>query len=195
MARKGRDWSPRGPEGIPLPFESGDIIIPGDLTYPEKALEVLKILGGGFFEASPVGGGFVMKFGPVQMEKYKFRKVLQDEMVMPWRRGKFSMDFLGDTTIPGWTTGDVWNGWATPFFEKKEAEQVMKASADLYKEIKEKFKWSYNAKKDMFIFQSEHDEEPDRTKGSEIPTPEGMKTVYGIGAYSWTWQEEEQEEE
>lgn len=197
MARKGREWSPRGPEGIPLPFSKGDVIIPHGKTYPDHALEVYEVLERGEFRASPVGGGSVMRFGPAQMEKYRFRRVMPEEMVLPWRRGKFWMDFLGKN-YPGWTTGDLWNGWATPYFEKKAATAIFKESVKAYKEMgeaykgpKEEFKWSYDEKKDVFTFQGPHDEEPEPVKGGEIVTTEGVKNVYGIGAYSWTWTEED----
>lgn len=188
--RKGRDWSPRGPEGIPFPFEKGQIIVPEHLQYPEGALEVYEVLEKGSFKVFPVGGGSVMTFGPKQMEKYKFRRVTQDELDVPWRRGRFSIGFVDDRILEGWTTGELWNGWATPYFEKNEAVEIMKESKKLHQEVHQKFKWSYDAKKDFFKYQSENDEEPEKVSGMQIMTPEGLKTVYGIGAYSWTWQEE-----
>jgi hypothetical protein len=184
-----REWSPRGPKGIKYSFQKGDVIIPEDSVYPERALEILEMLPEGEFRAVPIGGGFVLRFGPEQMAKYRFRKVQMEEMDPPWRRGTFWMDALGELELDGWTTGNEWNGWATPVFEKKAAEAILKETAKMYKEIGEKFKWSYSAKTDTFTHQSEHDEEPEKAKGAVIETAEGPKKVYGIGTGFWTWSE------
>lgn len=184
-----REWSPRGPKGIKYSFEKGDVIIPEDDVYPKRALEVIEMLPEGVFRAVPIGGGFVLKFGPEQAAKYRFRKVLEAEKTPPWRRGKFWMDALGDLVVDGWTTGEEWNGWATPVFEKKEAKAVLKETAKMYRELGENFQWFYNAHTDTFRHKSVHDEEPEKAKGFMIETPEGPVTVYAIGTGIWTWSE------
>lgn len=192
MARKGREWSPRGPSGIHAPFAKGNVIIPQGKTYPDMALEVLEVLDKNHFEVTPVGGGHVMIFGPVQIEKYKLRLVTPEEMEPRWRKGIFWMDFL-EREYPGWTSGDLWNGWATPFFERKVAEAVLRESQKAFGEISQEYEWSYDPKTDLFKFKSESDEEADKVRGEWIETPEGRK-LYGLGAYSWTWSEKESEE-
>lgn len=184
MARPGKEWSPRE---TPVPFRKGNVIVPEGGKYPEDALEVIEVVDDRTFRAAPVGGGSVYKFGPRQTAKYRFRFVQPDEMKAKWRKGRFSMDFLGDKSVEGWTTGDLWNGWATPFFEKEAAEEVLREAAETYAEMGETYKWGFDPEGDAFTFQSPHDEEPDRVKGERITTPDGRKKVYGIGAYSWTW--------
>jgi hypothetical protein len=184
-----REWSPRGPKGIKYSFQKGDVIIPEDKIYPEMALEVTEMLPNGEFRAVPVGGGFVLRFGPEKMAKYRFRRVPASEMQPQWRRGKFWIEGLGLPELEGWTTGELWNGWATPVFEKREAEIVLKQTDEMYFGMGEKFKWSYNTKTDTFTHQSEHDEELIKNQGAMIQTPEGPKKVYAIGTSFWTWSE------
>lgn len=40
----------------------------------------------------------------------------------------FVIDSIPDAIFTGFTDGDDWNGWACPYFEKSEAECVLKAS-------------------------------------------------------------------
>jgi len=184
-----REWSPRGPKGIKYSFQKGDVIIPEDKIYPEMALEVTEMLPNGEFRAVPVGGGFVLRFGPEKMAKYRFRRVPESEMHPSWRRGTFWMDALEGFEVEGWTTGELWNGWSTPVFEKREAEAVLQETAKMYKQIGGKFKWGYSAKTDTFSHRSEHDEEPIKNQGDMIQTPEGLRKVYAIGTSFWTWSE------
>lgn len=187
MARPGKEWSPRGKT---VPFRKGDVIVPEGGKYPEDALEVIEAVKGRTFRAAPLGGGPVYNFGPEHVAKYGFRAVRPDEMKAEWRKGRFSMDFMGEKSAEGWTTGELWNGWATPFFEKGDAEAVLRELAGTYAEMGETYRWGYDPEGDAFSSQSPHDEEPERTEGEWIMTPEGRKRVYGIGAYSWTWNED-----
>lgn len=108
----------------------------------------------------------------------------------------------------GYTSGRLWNGWATPYFELEEAKRVVEdfnKCAEypiLYDEgigqffIAEPIDETKEFKKfttleefialgsDMWEFGIE-----DKWIGEDIHTSGGIKKLYGIGAYSWVWDE------
>ena len=84
----------------------------------------------------------------------------------------------------GYTSGKLWNGWATPYFEKEEAIRVMhdyNSSRDVSEHM------SYDEENDMFIAWCEGYNDYEYWTGEDIRTTEGIKHLYGIGAYSWIW--------
>jgi hypothetical protein len=84
----------------------------------------------------------------------------------------------------GYTTGKLWNGWATPYFEKEEAIRV----AEGFNECAEN-PIEYDEIYDQFYILDKETTELEKWEGIEIQTAEGFKHVYGIGAYSWVWDE------
>lgn len=86
----------------------------------------------------------------------------------------------------GYTKGDDWNGWATPFFEKAEADKV----AEGFNECAE-FPMQYDEVYDQFYILDTEADELEKWEGNDYPTTEGIKHLYGIGAYCWVWDEEE----
>jgi len=98
-------------------------------------------------------------------------------------------DFLRAT---GWTQGERWNGWQCPRFEKAEALKVMaQFSAE---DLNNGDTLTYDEANDRFVLtQGDYpDEEPEYFDGVEIETAQGEKVVYAIGAWSWTWDAEEE---
>lgn len=93
--------------------------------------------------------------------------------------------FTIDGFVPayiGFTDGYLWNGWATPYFEVTEALQVM---ADYNKDTGNPM-W-YDEITDTFrIAETEYTSEGN-WKGEDFQTEEGIKHLYGIGAYCWVW--------
>lgn len=83
----------------------------------------------------------------------------------------------------GYTEGKRWNGWATPYFEVAEAILIMEEfnkdaeSPMQYDEVYDQFYILYT------------DGELETWKGKNYQTEEGMKHLYGIGAYSWVWED------
>lgn len=83
----------------------------------------------------------------------------------------------------GYTNGDRWNGWATPYFTLEEAQKIQvefSRGTDcpmLYDVTKDEFRIQYD------------DDEPYIWKGEDIQTVDGIKHLYGIGAYSHIWDE------
>ena len=84
----------------------------------------------------------------------------------------------------GYTSGRLWNGWATPYFEKAEADKVMEE----FNKCAE-FPMQYDEVYDQFYILDPEVEELEKWEGNDVPTPDGIKHLYGIGAYAWIWDE------
>lgn len=91
----------------------------------------------------------------------------------PAVKGIFSLDAIEDKKFNGYTFGDDWNGWATPYFERPEANLIMEALGGTYKDGKYLFDDGYGGEEE---YQKE-----------TIDTVDGPKEVFAIGAYNWTW--------
>ena len=93
----------------------------------------------------------------------------------------FTIDGIAPAYI-GYTSGRLWNGWATPFFEKNEALRVMQ---DYNKDTGNPMQ--YDEATDSFrVAETEYTDEEVWT-GKNINTDDGVKHLYGIGAYCWVW--------
>jgi hypothetical protein len=88
--------------------------------------------------------------------------------------------------LPGWTRGERWNGWACPRFEKTEALALI-----AYQNTFEQQRAWYDEATDTFFLSVEGD--TDEWKGEPLETPEGVITVYAIGAWAWIWDAAEPE--
>ena len=84
----------------------------------------------------------------------------------------------------GYTNGDRWNGWATPYFTYEEAQKLQ---AEFNQG--DGLRMFYDCQADKFILQYEDDDEPYVWKGEDIQTVDGTLHLYGIGAYSHIWDE------
>ena len=84
----------------------------------------------------------------------------------------------------GYTSGRLWNGWATPYFEIAEAKRV----AEDFNKCAE-YPMQYDEIYDQFYILDTETTELETWKGEDIQTTEGIKHLYGIGAYSWVWDE------
>lgn len=89
----------------------------------------------------------------------------------------------GGPVYTGYTNGDRWNGWATPYFTFEEAQKIQAEFSRgtdcpmLYDVMKDEFRIQYD------------DDEPYIWEGEDIITVDGIKHLYGIGAYSHIWDE------
>ena len=93
--------------------------------------------------------------------------------------------FTIDGIVPayiGYTDGTLWNGWATPYFEKSEALRVMEE----YNKNTESPIF-YNEEYDTFYHFGTDSYSGEMWKGEKCQTEEGIKVLYGIGAYCWVW--------
>jgi hypothetical protein len=84
----------------------------------------------------------------------------------------------------GYTNGDDWNGWATPYFEIDEALAIMEE----YNAEDHDFPIVYNEETDTFTVEEMGGFDGTYWKGINCHTEEGIKHLYGIGAYSWIWE-------
>ncbi len=84
----------------------------------------------------------------------------------------------------GYTSGRLWNGWATPYFEKEEAIRV----AEEFNKCAE-YPMQYDDVYDQFYILDMETKELEKWEGIDYHTAEGIKHLYGIGAYSWVWDE------
>jgi len=96
----------------------------------------------------------------------------------------------------GWTAGARWNGWATPYFPKCEADNLSQDMSALFDNTKTFMR--YNKEMDQYEFfdaAAYATPEPNNLEiwpGQDILTPYGaVCRVYPIGAGSWIWSESE----
>ena len=94
----------------------------------------------------------------------------------------FTIDGFDHVYI-GYTSGRRWNGWATPHFEFAEALEVMHE----YNECSDEILMEYDKMYDQFYKLDKDSGELETWKGEYYNTTEGIKHFYGIGAYSWVW--------
>lgn len=96
----------------------------------------------------------------------------------------FTIDGIAPAYI-GFTSGRLWNGWATPFFEVNEALAVME---DFNKNAENPMQYDERFDRFIVIDSEGLQYEPlEEWKGKNIQTDEGIKHLYGIGAYCWVW--------
>ena len=99
------------------------------------------------------------------------------------RKAVFTIDCFPKAYI-GYTSGRLWNGWATPYFEKDEAIRVAEGNNETAE-----FPMQYDEVYDQFYILDTETGDLETWKGEDIRTTEGIKHLYGIGAYSWIWDE------
>lgn len=112
----------------------------------------------------------------------------------PLRPIAVQLDGLDDRTespiwFPALTRGELWNGFATPYFEWKAANEIVAA-------FNEKTRLaggtgtqaSYDGFKDAFVFIDEEGER-EEFKGQVI----GARKLYPIGAWFWAWTSKDSE--
>lgn len=93
----------------------------------------------------------------------------------------FTIDGFNGAFI-GYTDNSRWNGWATPYFEKAEALEVMKE----YNECAESPIF-YNEEYDTFYHFGTDSFSGEMWRGENYATDDGIRHLYSIGAYSWIW--------
>ena len=116
---------------------------------------------------------------------------------MEMRKTRFGID-SNDGEFVGYTTGYLWNGWATPYFTKEVADEILKINNQVYISYgmdKEGYYAVYNAEKDQYEFYEPNYDGPYTVEGEDRETVDGKLHLYGIGAYCWIWDELEEEPE
>jgi hypothetical protein len=92
------------------------------------------------------------------------------------RPSHFQTDATSGQTLPGYTDGRDWNGWARPYFTHEVGFQIVEALLPLQNAY-------YDARADEFVFESPDGEE-ERFGAVEV---DGEK-LFPIGAGAWIWE-------
>ena len=99
----------------------------------------------------------------------------------------------GDPIFDAWTYGYHWNGFATPIFNRENADRIAAMNAAILAENPDNQEIV-----DRITYEPEHDRyrtenpawdlsEPEYVKGHYAP--EAGENLYAIGTYGWTWEE------
>ena len=122
-----------------------------------------------------------------------------DEITSPrrervFRPGHFALD-IGLGPYAGYTDGDGWNGWATPYFEHAVAKRIAGdyvRTPELVRvpEVERgDYRAAFDETEDAFLFYDPvNEEETSYAARSIIVDGRGVK-VYPIGTHEWTWEE------
>lgn len=116
---------------------------------------------------------------------------------MEMRKSRFGID-TNEEEFVGYTTGALWNGWATPYFTKEVADEILAIQNQSFVENgmdKDGYYAVYNAEKDQYEFYDPDLDEPEVFEGEDCETVDGELHLYGIGAYCWIWDDIEEEKE
>lgn len=137
-------------------------------------VEVLWTSTGDIVEFSAQGGGFVQK-----APRAEFEKRFKPAAPLAFSLQAVSAEWLpDDLTLPAYTNGQRWNGWAMPYFPAETAHALLEYMPDL----------RYDASQDAFVSKSDGGE----SQGDVFPAQELLVNgkpvkVYAVGAGSWCW--------
>lgn len=89
----------------------------------------------------------------------------------------------GEIRYPGYTRGELWNGWACPRFTKEVGLQIAKDTAI------EDYYLVFDEEHDRFVYHDcNYDQvEYETFEGEDIVVDTEVIHVYPIGAWSWIW--------
>lgn len=104
-------------------------------------------------------------------------------MQQTMRRATFGADWMNGT-LPGYTDGKTWNGWAMPFFEFETAKKILADMGEDESVLR------YDPDQDAFIYTNHYWPDEPNIYGSSFIEIEGRTLkVYGLGAGFWCWDE------
>lgn len=103
-------------------------------------------------------------------------------MDFEYTQAEFVVDGLTEKFV-GWTNGQTWNGFSCPLFEEDEADKIIAALT--VSESGTTFSKSADC---INMVEAEYLDEPVAFSSKRIETQSGVKTVFGLGAFMWTWQ-------
>jgi hypothetical protein len=88
---------------------------------------------------------------------------------MEMRKTRFGID-TNEEEFVGYTTGALWNGWATPYFTKEVADEILAIQNQSYidnKMDKDGYYAIYNAEKDQYEFHEPDLDSPEVFEGED----------------------------
>ena len=125
-------------------------------------------------EFSAQGGGFVHKVARAEFEK-RFKPAAQPLYSLQAVSAEWLPD---DLTLPAYTNGQRWNGWALPYFPAEAAHALLEHMPDL----------RYDASQDAFVSKAVDGESQDDVFPAQELLVNGKSIkVYAVGAGSWCW--------
>lgn len=126
-------------------------------------------------EFSPQGGGPVHK-----MPRVEFERRFKPAALPAYSLVGICADWLpDDVTVPAYSNGRRWNGWAMPYFSIEAAQSLLKLMPEL----------RYDSARDAFIMKAYDDEAEDEVFLVETLVIDGQPIkTYAIGAGSWCWE-------
>ncbi len=170
-------------------FEKDDVVIPRqylkDKDWRASTIVVVEQEWDGTLIAFPSAGGFRLRIPADKVEEFDFIKVPQEMLERsPFHKARFTADWMPEgKSYVGWTTGQLWNGWGMPSFEKVVADEVV---ADL-----DGWKVTFDPEKDQYTLISENEDEPYIVQGATIQVEDRGRRkkikVYDIGSGYLTW--------
>lgn len=150
--------------------------------YPRDAV-ILDEYGSNFY---PLGGGGGYPIVPAFFDH--FRLVTEADQLPMLQPGQFSMDFLEKKSYPGYTFGQLWNGWACPFFSKEVTLKILK---ELTNQKNSSITFSFDQEfNTFFVFDSNNSEDdpPDIASGQDILISQDHHIhLYPLGSQTWCW--------
>lgn len=111
-------------------------------------------------------------------------------------KDRFSWDDPSDdaTVFEGWhNPSERWNGWATPAFEKSEADRLMAHQQEVGGEEQDRI--TFDVERDAYVITNPaYGDDESLAQGFDADCDvEGVggktKHLYAIGGWSWTWME------
>ena len=111
-----------------------------------------------------------------------------------FRPGHFALD-IGQGPYPGYTDGDSWNGWATPYFELEVARRIAEDYARTPELVRVPdvdpgdYRAEYDKAEDAFLFYEPINDDEVYYYAQSITVDGRDVNVYAIGTYEWTWEE------
>jgi len=170
-------------------LKRGDHFVPTGGTYPADAYQVFDDANPARLSIVPMSGGRVFSVPRSEIQAKGFRKVDPETEPKQLRPARFALGHSDyKQAHPGYTFGDLWNGWECPYFPRESADAIaLEMNAGLGAEG-----ITYDPERDAYVINAEaygYDpgDEPEIVKAERIPGAD--VPVYAIGNRSWCWEE------
>lgn len=128
-------------------------------------------------EFSTRGGGMVRTTSAETFERH-YRPVTQADFELPYHHAYFDIEGLFGM-LPGYTTGELWNGWAKPCFTAEVCEKMV-AMGRLQRD---------DAQDAYFVDEQQEFDEKEVWLPETITFEGQPLKVWAVGAGYWSWDE------
>jgi hypothetical protein len=100
------------------------------------------------------------------------------------RAAQFAVDGL-EGTFEGYTMGEMWNGWAVPYFPLEEAQRIIAEYAAQPPSLDGQTRGEYDPDRDVIRLYDPSADEWDEIGSVDLDG----HTLYPVGSCLWTWEE------